>query len=65
MGVNFLEKQTKHPAAQRIPSSVHKSPVEGVLIVNGRPQMESLDMPCISFESILALQQFKEQHPDK
>lgn len=41
-------------------SSVRKGPVEGVLIVNGRPRMERADMPCISFESILALQHFNE-----
>lgn len=42
--------------------SIHKGPVEGVLIVNGRPRMERADMPCISFESILALQRYNEDH---
>lgn len=45
--------------------TVHRGPLEGILIVDGRPQMECLDMPTISFESILALQRFNEQHPDK
>lgn len=45
--------------------SIRKGPMEGILIVDGRQQMECLDMPSISFESILALQRFNEQHPDK
>jgi len=40
--------------------AVCKGPMEGILIVDGRPQMERMDMPSISFESILALQHFNE-----
>ena len=39
--------------------------MEGILIVNGRPQMERSDMPSISFESILALQRFQQSQQDK
>lgn len=35
--------------------------MEGVIIVDERPQMERLDMSGISFESILALQRFNER----
>lgn len=36
--------------------SVSAGPMEGMILVDGRPQMEYADMPCISFESILAMQ---------
>lgn len=38
------------------PQNVTRGPVEGIIIVDGRPRMERVDMPTISFESILALQ---------
>lgn len=53
-----VERKTVGAAAP----SIHKGPVEGILIVNGRPRMERSDMPCISFESILALQRYNEDH---
>lgn len=31
------------------PQSVTKGPIEGIIIVDGRPQMERVDMPTISF----------------
>lgn len=34
---------------------VQKGPVEGMIFVNGRPQVESVDMPTITFDSIQAL----------
>ncbi len=37
------------------PISVQKGPIEGIILVNGHPQMERSDMPTILFESILAL----------
>lgn len=50
----------------RKPQSVSVGPVEGMILVDGRPQMERMDMPCISFESILAMQRAvevgKEEH---
>ena len=45
-----------------VPPAIHKGPVEGVLIVDGRPQVERADLPCISFDSILAIQRFDEEH---
>lgn len=46
--------------------SVSVGPMEGMILVDGRPQMECADMPCISFESILAMQRAvevgKEEH---
>lgn len=59
---------TEQIGSRRVEASsptVHKGPLEGILIVDGRPQTECLDMPTISFESILALQRFKEQYLDK
>lgn len=32
-------------------SQVSPGPVEGLLIVNGRPQIERADMPTLAFES--------------
>lgn len=31
------------------PQSVTKGPVEGIILVDGRPQTERADMPTISF----------------
>lgn len=42
------------------PLSIQKGPIEGILLVNGRPQMERSDMPTISFESIQALMKLKD-----
>lgn len=36
---------------------VAPGPIEGILIVNGRPQMERVDMPTISFEQIARLKE--------
>lgn len=38
---------------------ITKGPVEGVIIVDGRPQMERVDMPTISF-SKKALERLQE-----
>ncbi len=46
--------------AQQMPQSIRKGPIEGLLLVDGYPQMERMDMPVICFESILALQRFNE-----
>ncbi len=46
--------------AQQMQRTVRKGPMEGLLIVDGHPQMERMDMPGIRFESILALQRFNE-----
>lgn len=59
-----MELQTKRQTDKQASPSVHKGPMEGILIVDGRQQMECLDMPSISFESILALQHFNDWHPD-
>lgn len=45
--------------------SIRKGPMEGVLIVDGRPQMERMDMPSISFESILALQRINQKREEQ
>ncbi len=45
---------------KREPISVQKGPIEGIILVNGRPQMERSDMPTISFESIQALMKLKD-----
>ncbi|MDE6021626.1 MAG: hypothetical protein K2H01_11610 [Ruminococcus sp.] len=65
MGVDVLEPQSKSPETKQAPCQIRKGPIEGIVIVDGRPQMERLDMSGISFESILALQRFKEQYLDK
>lgn len=44
MGVDVLEPQTKSPETKQTPCQIHKGPMEGILIVNGRPRMERLDM---------------------
>lgn len=42
-------------------TSVHRGTIEGVVIVNGRPQIERADMPLtISFDSIEELERFCE-----
>lgn len=38
--------------------AVSKGPMEGMVIVNGRPQMERADMTVWTFESIQALQNY-------
>lgn len=38
--------------------SVQHGPVEGMLLVDGRPAMEAVDMPVISFDSIQAIEHF-------
>lgn len=43
---------------------IRKGPVEGLLIMDGRPQVERADMPTISFENIMALMKLNE-HQDK
>lgn len=35
--------------AEHQPPHIIKGPVEGIIIVDGRPQMERVDMPTISF----------------
>ena len=55
------EKVAAKPAAP----SVHRGPMEGVLIVNGRPQIEPADMPCISFASIEAIRRLNEANKEK
>lgn len=42
------------------PQSVTKGPIEGIIIVDGRPQMERVDMPTISFsrEGLKRLQEY-------
>lgn len=45
--------QAKDPAVTPTPQ---EGPMEGMILVGGRPQMERSDMPTISFESILAIQ---------
>lgn len=42
--------------------SIQKGPIEGILIVNGRPQVEKADMPTISFESIRAILQANSEY---
>ena len=37
-----------------------RGPMEGMVLVNGRPQLEEADMPVISFESIAALMRWNE-----
>ncbi len=51
--------------AQQMQRTVRKGPMEGLLIVDGHPQMERMDMPGIRFESILALQRFNEDQRGK
>lgn len=44
-GLPVPDKKVTLPAAP----VVHRGPVEGVVIVNGRPQVERADMPTIIF----------------
>jgi hypothetical protein len=53
-----VKRTSETQAASPMAHSICKGPVEGVLIVDGRPQVERADMPCFSFESILAIQRF-------
>ena len=46
------------------PQNVTRGPVEGIIIVDGRPQTERADMPTISF-SKEALKRLQEQHQKK
>lgn len=59
-----VEKQEQQEKAPQAPV-IRKGPVEGVLIVDGRPQVERADMPTISFESIMALMKMNEQQERK
>ena len=59
-----VEKQEQQEKAPQVPV-IRKGPVEGVLIVDGRPQVERADMPTISFESIMALMKMNEQQERK
>lgn len=43
------------------PQSVTRGPVEGIIIVDGRPQTERADMPTISFTKE-ALKRLQEQY---
>ncbi len=45
---------------KREPIAFQKGPIEGIILVNGRPQIERSDMPTISFESIQALMKLKD-----
>lgn len=42
---------------------ITKGPVEGIIIVDGRPRMERVDMPTISFskEALKRLQELNKQ----
>lgn len=42
-------------------SQVSPGPVEGLLIVNGRPQIERADMPTLAFESADEILQLMER----
>lgn len=44
---------------KKVRISVQRGPLEGLLLVNGRPEMEAVDMPTISFESIKAIEQIE------
>ncbi len=44
-GLSVPDKKVTAPAAP----VVHRGPMEGVVIVNGRPQVERADMPTIIF----------------
>lgn len=46
------------------PQIVTRGPVEGIIIVDGRPQTERADMPTISF-SKEALKRLQEQHKEE
>ena len=45
--------------------SIHRGPVEGMILVDGRPQIENVDMPTLSFDSIEALQQFLAEYNNR
>lgn len=49
--------------AEYQPPHITKSSVEGIIIVDGRPQMERVDMPTISFskEAFKRLQELNKQ----
>lgn len=49
--------------AEQQPPQITKGPVEGIIIVDGRPQIERVDMPTISFtkEDLKRLQGLNKQ----
>ncbi len=46
------------------PQNVTRGPVEGIIIVDGRPQTERADMPTISF-SAEAIRRLQKQYQEK
>lgn len=59
MGCRFVKMQMERQLVKEAP--VHRGTKEGVIIVNGRPQVEQADMPLgFSFDSIDELERFCE-----
>lgn len=56
------ETATPQVEAAIVTPRVQKGPMEGMIIVGGRPQMERVDMPTISFESIQAIMKMNEKN---
>ena len=46
---------------QSTEAQIRPGAVEGTIIVHGQPQMERMDLPGISFESIQALMKYNDQ----
>ncbi len=44
--------------------TITRSAIEGVVVIDGRLQMEKADMPTITYEEILMLQALEKQHQD-
>lgn len=59
MGCRLVKMQMERQVVKG--AAVHRGTIEGVVIVNGRPQIERADMPLgFSFDSIEDLEQFCE-----
>ena len=57
-------QQVRHEVmkdSQSTEAQIRPGAVEGTIIVNGQPQMERMDLPGISFESIQALMKYNDQ----
>ena len=59
MGCGLVKMQMERQVVKGV--TVHRGTIEGVVIVNGRPQVERADMPLtFSFDSIEDLERFCE-----
>lgn len=64
MGCRLVKMQMERQVVKGV--AVHRGTIEGVVIVDGRPQIERADMPLtLSFDSIEDLERFCEAAKSK